>query len=428
MTDPESYVFAEVAAAPGAPLLFLFHGTGGDENDFIGVGRQLLPEAHLIAPRGDVSEGGALRFFRRTGEGVYDMADLARATQKMTRFIAEHVARASGEPQAEVRNAFRAAHQMLEGDAAYFGSVPAIKGRIEEGLRADPAYLVHEYLNAHSHPFAHADVARELDGARLSFAASVNIADDLVNLAAPAALQPMIQAARDRTWKETLLDYASNKLFRRDVFVRGRNVLSPLERSTLLGSMRFTLLTPPETVGFKFPIPIGQLTGTSTLYQPLVDALAEGPRSYAELAGLPQLARAKEDAILQAITLLVGGRYIHPVPETAADGASALAFNRAILARTAFDEFPAHLASAAAGAGVRVDFAELLALRAVAEGEDDPAGVARCGWAMMARTGMRLMKEGEILPDQAGNEAELAARVAAFKAEKLPLFQRLGVA
>jgi phospholipase/carboxylesterase len=83
----ETYHYAEIAAAPGAPLLFLFHGTGGNETNLLGLGQRLLPNAHLIAPRGDVSEGGALRFFRRTGEGIYDMADLDRATAKTTAFI-----------------------------------------------------------------------------------------------------------------------------------------------------------------------------------------------------------------------------------------------------------------------------------------------------------------------------------------------------
>ena len=41
--------------------------------------RELLPGAAIVAPRGDVSEHGALRFFRRRGEGRYDMDDLARA-------------------------------------------------------------------------------------------------------------------------------------------------------------------------------------------------------------------------------------------------------------------------------------------------------------------------------------------------------------
>ena len=52
-----------------APVIFLFHGTGGDENQFFDLAGQLLPRTRRVAPRGDVSEHGALRYFRRTGEG-----------------------------------------------------------------------------------------------------------------------------------------------------------------------------------------------------------------------------------------------------------------------------------------------------------------------------------------------------------------------
>lgn len=77
-------------AAPGAPLVFAFHGTGGDERQLSGLVAQILPDAGIVAPRGDVSEYGAARFFRRTGEGVYDMPDLAARTQKMIGFIRAH--------------------------------------------------------------------------------------------------------------------------------------------------------------------------------------------------------------------------------------------------------------------------------------------------------------------------------------------------
>src|SRR5690606_24632110 len=79
-----SYHFAERAGeGAGASLIFLFHGTGGDENQFLDLAAQLRPGARLVAPRGDVSEGGALRYFRRLAEGRYDMPDLERATAKM---------------------------------------------------------------------------------------------------------------------------------------------------------------------------------------------------------------------------------------------------------------------------------------------------------------------------------------------------------
>jgi len=78
--------------APGGPAIFLFHGTGGDEHQFTDLAPQLLPGARRIAVRGDVSEGGAARYFKRLAEGRYDMADLERATQKMAGFVAERVA------------------------------------------------------------------------------------------------------------------------------------------------------------------------------------------------------------------------------------------------------------------------------------------------------------------------------------------------
>lgn len=87
------YVFAETQGAPGAPLVLTFHGTGGSERQFHDFPRQVLPDAHVISPRGDVSEQGALRFFRRTGEGVYDMADLAKRTEAMAQFVSDAVAR-----------------------------------------------------------------------------------------------------------------------------------------------------------------------------------------------------------------------------------------------------------------------------------------------------------------------------------------------
>ncbi|MEQ1943404.1 alpha/beta hydrolase [Mesorhizobium sp. VNQ89] len=90
----DSYIHKVMPGQPGGPLLFTFHGTGGDENQFLGLARELLPTATIVSPRGDVSEYGAARFFRRTGEGVYDMADLARATGKMAGFVSAHVAAA----------------------------------------------------------------------------------------------------------------------------------------------------------------------------------------------------------------------------------------------------------------------------------------------------------------------------------------------
>jgi predicted esterase len=75
------------AELAGSTTLLLLHGTGGDEDDLVPLGRSLLPGAGLLSPRGKVLERGAPRFFRRLAEGVFDQEDLARRTEELARFV-----------------------------------------------------------------------------------------------------------------------------------------------------------------------------------------------------------------------------------------------------------------------------------------------------------------------------------------------------
>lgn len=79
----------EPATGSGRPPLLLLHGTGGDENDLIDLGRMVAPGAALLAPRGKVLEGGMPRFFRRLAEGVFDEEDVVRRAHELADFVAE---------------------------------------------------------------------------------------------------------------------------------------------------------------------------------------------------------------------------------------------------------------------------------------------------------------------------------------------------
>lgn len=70
-----------------APPILLLHGTGGDENDLIDLGRAVAPGSALLSPRGPVLEHGMPRFFRRLAEGVFDEADLKRRTDALADFV-----------------------------------------------------------------------------------------------------------------------------------------------------------------------------------------------------------------------------------------------------------------------------------------------------------------------------------------------------
>ena len=74
------------AGSPGRTLLLL-HGTGGDENDLVPLGRELDPAAALLSVRGNVLENGMPRFFRRLAEGVFDEADVIRRAHELADFV-----------------------------------------------------------------------------------------------------------------------------------------------------------------------------------------------------------------------------------------------------------------------------------------------------------------------------------------------------
>jgi phospholipase/carboxylesterase len=73
--------------APDARPLILLHGTGGDENDLVPLGRMVAPDAPLLSPRGKVLEHGMPRFFRRLAEGVFDEADVRARANELADFI-----------------------------------------------------------------------------------------------------------------------------------------------------------------------------------------------------------------------------------------------------------------------------------------------------------------------------------------------------
>lgn len=80
------FVPAPSGAKSGRTLLLL-HGTGGDENQLMDLGRAIDPGATLLSPRGKVLENGAPRFFRRLAEGVFDEADVVERARELADFV-----------------------------------------------------------------------------------------------------------------------------------------------------------------------------------------------------------------------------------------------------------------------------------------------------------------------------------------------------
>lgn len=72
---------------PSKPTFVFLHGTGGDENDLLPLAEILDPTYNVLGVRGNVSENGMNRFFKRHGEGQYDVEDLKFRTTELHEFL-----------------------------------------------------------------------------------------------------------------------------------------------------------------------------------------------------------------------------------------------------------------------------------------------------------------------------------------------------
>ncbi len=86
MTTTMKHIFKQ-GTDPNQPVLLLLHGTGGNERDLLPLAELIAPSASVLGVRGNVSENGMPRFFRRLAEGVFDEPDLIARTHELNEFL-----------------------------------------------------------------------------------------------------------------------------------------------------------------------------------------------------------------------------------------------------------------------------------------------------------------------------------------------------
>jgi phospholipase/carboxylesterase len=101
MTDDIGFIhrFLPAEDKTSAETLIVLHGTGGNEDDLIGIGQAIAPGAAILSPRGKVLENGAPRFFKRLAEGVFDPKEVRSRAEELAGFIRAAISRYALNPE-----------------------------------------------------------------------------------------------------------------------------------------------------------------------------------------------------------------------------------------------------------------------------------------------------------------------------------------
>lgn len=347
----------------------------------------------------------------------------------LQRLMRENAKRATARSDQQTQSSLDLLKALIGEGAAYFRATPWLEQRVEKMGTLDRAYLAHEYLNANWFIFHFADVAEMFGRAKLGFAGSASLIENVDALSLPEGTRQRVGAEQDPIFKETLRDIASNKQFRRDLFTRGALPLTAPEHTEYLSGLRFCAATARAKMNFKFASPIGDLDGNPEIYGAVSDLLATKSASFGEIVALPVFKQSGINAALQAVTLLVNSGQALPLPAgPAPEAKAAQRLNRVILERMQQGRVYNFLAAPFCGSGVQVQHSELLMLAAVVLAkQESPEGMAQAIVQTMQRLGINWMKDGKTLTEPAERLKVITEEAVAFKAEKLPLWRRLGV-
>ena len=303
--------------------------------------------------------------------------------------------------------------------------LPSLSKELEE-LRLDNIpYLIGEFGCEGWQPLYVAEMHKRCAAQKLRPIASATL-PELFEELLPEPLRSQVSAEPDPLIRQTLIDLACARGFRRDVCARGSVRLSPDAWRRRLSGLRLRRRETPARSEWTFGTSFGQLSVPAAICEAMEAALARGPRTLAELA------EAIDQPPVEALRL--AGLLLHEerlgldrgeAGEQARPGCERV--NARLLQRMAEGWGYGSLAAPAVGSGVGCNLIEALCCQAPGQG---PLGPGEERWLMerLIDLGVRSGDPG----DAAGQsvyafDEETLNVVNAFQRDRLPVLQALGV-
>lgn len=353
------------------------------------------------------------------------------AAAPMRQLMYLHAKSRGGPTAPRLEGALQFVEQIQNSNAAFFRGTPGMRERFERVKGQNRNYLAHEYLNDDWNLLYHSDVARELSAAKLSYLGSAAVLEQVDAINLTAEQQQLMAGIEDPVLRETVRDFMINQQFRRDVFVKGTVPHTNRTAQESWLSQRFALSVRSEQIELKVKGALGEATMQEETYRPLLQGLAEGPKTLRELFTSPEIAALGWAKIQQALAILVGIGHLQPslpAKEESKRAKSTKAFNQAVMARARDNGDLQFLASPVSGGGHTIGRFHQLFLMSLCEGGKTPDDWASYTWKLIAAQGQRLLKEGKTLETEEENLAELKGQAAEFGDKHLPVLRSLQIA
>ena len=313
--------------------------------------------------------------------------------------------------------------EQLKNTKSVYLQNPAAARRLEQLKSQNRSYLVHEYFNEHWTALYFDQVHDSMDRAKLTYIGSAHLIDNMDNLNLTGEAIQELAKIHDPVYREVVRDFYLNSTFRRDVYVRGVDMLTPAAQTEQFRAMKFMLTVEPDQVKLEHQTALGKLQLQENVYQPITNCLREaGVLSIAELETKLSAQGINLQRLIQSLIVMTGMSYTHPLVE-GTDPTAAQRFNQAVLQRSLQDGSISYLCSPVIGNGVMVPRLEQWCLL----GELDPQQSLEHLWDSLKASGVKFTKEGKTLETPEENWQFLQESAEKFALNRRPILKKLGI-
>ncbi|WP_122901733.1 class I SAM-dependent methyltransferase [Acinetobacter sp. B51(2017)] len=271
------------------------------------------------------------------------------------------------QPIQKVQQALAFSQSLIEQQPKFSQSNPHALDKIQDLQQQDPNYLIHEYLNQDWQCFSFQQIVRTLEEIKLSFAGSTNLDVHLDDIHLSQQHQAFLKQIEHPVFKEQCRDYFLNTQFRKDLFIRGKNILPALQVQQRLRQTRFVLLCAAEALPTTITGHLGEFNLLQQIYKPLAEhfkCIQYKSQSLFELEhALPHLNYAQ---LLNALVILCHLNLAQPCQKKVSSStlATSQALNRYILEQASYHQNYQVLANPMTGIGLPISQIEALFYRA----------------------------------------------------------------
>lgn len=229
----------------------------------------------------------------------------------LRRLLVELTATGNGTTGERAEQALGPLAQLSESKLRFFTTHPAATAAVQSYVHGPGNYLVHEFLNEAWEPFYSVDVADEMATIGLSLAGSATLADNHDPLVVQDdAAQAVRQLASPRQ-RQLAMDFAANRRFRRDVFVRASGADDD-------GGFRAaqTIIGATGEIDAQIHVPRGTIGFRGEFIDDLRTLMARGPRTIGDAVVALSAGRRDPVEITRNLLFLIAGGVLMPFART----------------------------------------------------------------------------------------------------------------